>query len=125
MSENAFDTFTRKAGDAVSRRASLMTLGGAALAAALAGAPAAEAKKNNNKKVKKAKKRGRRRLQQTCDAQPGQCHAAVQAFCANQGMASQSCLQRLSGCCALITDCNVTPSFTCVFNSFLLDSITP
>jgi hypothetical protein len=123
MSENAFDVFTRDIGDAVSRRASLMTLGGAALVAALAGAPAAEAKKNNNKKAKKAKKRARRRLQQTCDAQPGQCQTAVQAFCANQGMRSQSCLQQLSRCCTLIVDCNVTPAFTCVFNSFQVDNI--
>ncbi len=115
MSEHRFDTFARTAA-AVSRRSSVLAFG-AALAAAVRGAPVAEAARDKGaKKVRKKLKKVKKQFAQACAAQPGQCQAAVNAFCAQQGMGQAQCLQQLSRCCALITDCNVGPAFPCMFN---------
>jgi hypothetical protein len=118
VSEHRFDTIARTAAAAVSRRTSVLAFGGAALAAAMRGAPVAGAARDNGaKKVRKKLKKVKKQFAQACAAQPGQCQAAVNAFCAEKGMGQAQCLQQLSPCCALITDCNVGPGFTCIFSA--------
>jgi hypothetical protein len=81
MSEHGLETFTRDGVDAVSRRSSMVGLGGAVLAAVMMSmrAPGIAAKGGNN--GKKKLKKERRQFRQTCDAQPGQCQSALQGTC--------------------------------------------
>jgi hypothetical protein len=116
VSEHRFDRVARTAADAVSRRSSLLAFGAAALAATMRGAPGADAKDKGSKRAKKKLKKVKKQFAQACDAQSGQCQAAVNAVCAQQ-MNPEQCLQVLSPCCALITDCNVGPGFTCIFSA--------
>jgi hypothetical protein len=89
MREHAFDTFTRGTTDALSRRHSLMTLGGAALAAGLAGAVGTEAKQNPAKKVKKKNKKKCNQEREECRnlvlalERPPEIEAAFLACCEN------------------------------------------
>jgi hypothetical protein len=78
MNDPAFDAFTRHAAGGISRRTSLLTLGGAGVAAALGGPLAAEAKKNkrDNKKFKRKIKKAQNKK---CQQQVGQCQAIVAA----------------------------------------------
>ena len=116
MSVHRFDTFARTAADAVSRRSSLVAFGGATLAAAMRGAPDADAAKDKGaKRAKKKLKKVKKQFAQACAAQPGQCQAAMSAFCATTNDPAV-CLQLVTPCCALITDCNVGPAFTCLFS---------
>lgn len=120
MNEQTFDTITRHTTHACSRRTSLLTLGGVALAAATTRAPVAEAAKNTSaKRAKKKLKKVKQQFAQACDAQPGQCEASVQATCARINNDPSKCILALSPCCALITDCNVEPGFTCVLDTLL------
>jgi hypothetical protein len=119
MSEHGFETFTRDGVDAVSRRSSMVGLGGAALAAVMMSmrAPGIEAKGGNNgkKRLKKKLKKERRQFRQTCEAQPGQCQAALQATCPLLGgEAVANCLAFFTPCCAQFTDCNVNAGITCM-----------
>ena len=115
MSEHRVETLARTAADAVSRRASVLAFGGAALAAVMRGAPVARAKDKGAKRAKKKLKKVKKQFAQACAAQPGQCQAAMSAFCATTNDPAV-CLQLVTPCCALITDCNVGPAFTCLFS---------
>jgi hypothetical protein len=116
--EHAFDTFTRHAARAISRRASLMTVGGTALAAATVAAPfTAAAKNKGSKRAKKKLKKVKKQFAQACAALPGQCEAAARAYCAQQGASEAKCLEFALPCCAPITDCDVGPGFTCFLNA--------
>jgi hypothetical protein len=118
VSEHAFDTFTRHAARAISRRASLMTFGGTALVAATVAAPfTAAAKNKSSKKAKKKLKQVKKQFAQACAALPGQCEASARAYCAQQGASEAKCLELALPCCAAITDCNVGPGFTCFLNA--------
>ena len=76
MSEHTFDAFTRRATVAVTRRGSLLALGGAALATGLGRSTKVAAKDNKDKKkAKKAKKK----FQKRCNQQKAQCQATVLA----------------------------------------------
>jgi hypothetical protein len=119
MSEHGFETFTRDGVDVVSRRSSMVGLGGAALAAVMMNmrAPGIAAKGGNNgkKRLKKKLKKERRQFRQTCDAQPGQCQAALQTTCPLLGgEGAANCLALLTPCCVQFTDCNVNAGLTCM-----------
>jgi hypothetical protein len=73
MSERSFDTLARGTAEALSRRGSLVTLGGAALAAGLLGAVGTEAKQNPAKKVKKKDKK-------RCNQARDGCRTLVQSI---------------------------------------------
>ena len=55
MREHISDAITRRAADGITRRGSLMTLGGAGLAAIVGGSATADAKKNKKKNKQKNK----------------------------------------------------------------------
>jgi hypothetical protein len=119
MSEHGLETFTRDGVDAVSRRSSMEGLGGTALAAVMMNmrAPGIAAKGDNNgkKRLKEKLKKERRQFRQTCDAQPGQCQADLQATCPLLGGAAvANCLAFFTPCCAQFTDCNVRAGLTCM-----------
>jgi hypothetical protein len=81
MREHTFDAFTRRASVAVTRRGSLLALGGAALATGL-GSPTELAAKDNKdkKKAKKAKKKAtkaKKKFAAQCEEQKSLCQTAV------------------------------------------------
>ena len=90
MSTRAFDFFTRQAA-AVSRRASLATLGGAALATTLAKPDVSKAKKGGQSCGKKQKKK--------CNNNETQCIATGTAQCNSQGGDPAQCLAIINLCC--------------------------
>ena len=55
MREHISDAITRRAADGITRRGSLMTLGGAGMAAMFGGSVTADARKNKEKNKKKKK----------------------------------------------------------------------
>jgi hypothetical protein len=73
MSEQTFDRFTRQAAVAISRRNSLLALGGATLATGLARSSASAAKDNDKKKAKKAKKK----FKKQCNQKKDQCRTLL------------------------------------------------
>ena len=101
MSDQAFDVFTRRAADGVTRRGSLATLGGAGLAALLGDSLTAEAKKKNNKKKKKDPFK-------KCKPQVEQCQIGLAPL-------APSAAQAL--CCQSFGTCDVTQFFLCLLNS--------
>jgi hypothetical protein len=109
MNDSAFDEIARSTTEHVSRRASLMTLGGAGLAALLAAPFATGAKKKNNNNNKKRKKKTRRKIDAAvaaaCGAQIGQCQTFLTAMRSNAQQVA---------CCQLLTDCNFTAFGACI-----------
>jgi hypothetical protein len=88
MNTEAIESLTRRAADAVSRRASLVTLGGAALAAAVATKPGvSEAKKGGQSCGKKQKKK--------CKNVEATCNTNGIALCAGD----PTCLSQIQLCC--------------------------
>lgn len=94
MDEQSFDHLTR--------RASLATLGVAALAGVLGHAPAMSAKQRSGKKAKKK-----------CQNQVSQCLSRVSLLCEND----PGCQQTLPACCQQLS--------TCDFNAFLICATAP
>jgi hypothetical protein len=120
MNEQSFDTFTRRTVGAVSRRASLLTLGTAGLAA-LTGPFTAGAKRKNkkrNKKCKKDKKACKNDLGDCtaeaaqCAAQGEQCTTFLTGFCAGE----PNCLDSVS-CCSILESCDFTEFFGCLLDT--------
>ncbi len=103
MSGHTFDTFTRQTADAVSRRGSLLTLGGAALAAGLAGSGGTKARKKGGKGKK-------------CKKQVGKCREGLGNVCAalfeNQDSIDE-CFGLFAECCAFLKSCNAGQAFAC------------
>lgn len=102
MNDRIFDTVTRDAATAVTRRASLLSIGGAALAAAMAVPAIAEAGKSGKKNADKR-----------CKKQKSQCLAAFAEFCASLEE-PQICEAFLSPCCEPLTRCNAGEAITCI-----------
>ena len=85
------------------------------MAAALGSVQVAGAGDHRAKRLRKKLKRTKREFQAACAAQPGQCQAAVSAFCAQLNQAGEAqCLAALPPCCALSTDCNIGPALACI-----------
>jgi hypothetical protein len=97
MSAEAFQTMTQRAAAAVSRRASLLSLGGAAVAATLAAPSVGEAKKKSGNKCKKKEKN-------RCNNDTDACEATLTTAC----MGDTDCITLLTPCCE-----------TCSANGFL------
>jgi hypothetical protein len=96
MSTRAFAAVRRHAADGVSRRTSLLTLGGAALAA-VATLDVSEAKKKKGKDCKKKAK-------QRCSNDVASCTALIPAVCSGD----PTCIAKVNLCCE-----------TCSGNGFL------
>jgi hypothetical protein len=117
MNGTAFDTITLRAAAAISRRSSLLTLGGAALGVTLAAPLVAEAGKAGKKARKKCKK------------QVGKCKTVVAEFCSTieadtrsrQVIASggeAECLAVLNPCCEFLRNCSADDSTECIIEAF-------
>ncbi len=102
MNDLSFDAVTRYAATALSRRASLMTLGGAGVStlAAVARPITADARKQSA--AKKAKKK--------CKKQIGPCVTAVAPDCSGD----PACLAGVRRCCGLAGICDIIGFFTCL-----------
>jgi hypothetical protein len=126
MSEQIIDTVTRRAADAVSRRASILALGGVALAALTAVPAAAKGGKGGKGKGKKKGKNrkngnggtgnivnpgptGQEIAQVRCAAQGDQCRTSLTAICAGE----PQCLEGLA-CCDLFATCDAAGGLTCI-----------
>ena len=103
MYEQSFDAFTRRTAAGVSRRGTLMTLGGAALTAALTSPLGTEAKENNKKKRKKEARKAERK----CKQQVADCQLIL-----------NSLLDPTPGqllCCNSLSTCNAALFVSCLF----------
>jgi hypothetical protein len=100
MDTNAFDTVTRAATAAVSRRGSLLMLGGAALGAAGATPSVGEAKKKKGKDCKKKAK-------QRCSNDTAACIAEAPVACEGDA----ECIADVIGCC---NNCSANAFLTCL-----------
>jgi hypothetical protein len=117
MYEQTVEVLSRRAAASMSRRGSLLSLGGA-LAAAITAPSLAQAKKNT-KKGKKAKKRkaqqraaerAENQANQVCQSQVEGCRTLVADLCEGQG---NECLAA-ANCCSSLGACDITGFFACV-----------
>ena len=112
MSEEIIDTVSRRAGDAVSRRASLLALGGIALAAMTAipsAAKGGKGGKNRKKRKRNSDDAGEQLAQAKCANQVDQCRTSVSGFCD-----PEDCPVQLS-CCDLFATCNAVGALACSY----------
>lgn len=100
MNMHAFDAVSRCAAEGISRRRSLLTLGGAAVAATIARPSASDAKKKGNKCKKKE--------QQRCKNDAAACKTTVLALCDPPG--TPECIV-LQNCC---DSCSASGFITCL-----------
>jgi hypothetical protein len=91
-----------RAFDALTRRASLLSLGVAGVGA-LAGPPTADAKKSKKSKIKK-------KARQKCQNQAGQCLAFLSVSCGND----TSCVASAQRCCPLVGNCDFAGFVACL-----------
>jgi hypothetical protein len=113
MSESTFDAFSRRAGEAISRRGSLVTLGGAALAALVAMPDMGVAGKSSKNKNKNNKRKQKKQTLKLCQQQVGECQTFMNAAC--QG---DACGVIVAVCCPLLGTCQNEAFFTCLVESF-------
>jgi glucose/arabinose dehydrogenase len=113
MNANVVHALSRRAAHSISRRGTLLTLGGALAAAA---APSlAQAKKNTKKAKKKARRKAQERAaeqaenqaNQACQNQVAGCRAHILAVCQ---LPDGKCVAAADSCSSLGT-CNVTEFF--------------
>jgi uncharacterized protein YlxW (UPF0749 family) len=117
MYEQAVEVLSRRAAASISRRGSLVSLGGG-LAAIIAAPSLAQAKKNTKKDKKKAKRKAQQRAaeqaenqaNQVCQSQVEGCRTLVVDLCEGQG---NECLAA-ANCCSSLGACDVTGFFACV-----------
>lgn len=95
MTEQTFDAMTQRVAG-ISRRQSLLTLGGAGLTTALAGRTLGVEAKSTKKKCKKQTKK---------------CKKFIKNYCEGD----QDCLNTLQPCCS---PCKVDKGVKCVVNAF-------
>jgi hypothetical protein len=101
MNENVYETATRRAAGAVSRRGSLRTLGGA-LAAVVAAPSLIQAKKGGKNDGNAANRR--------CKRQVAGCRKVVLELCGDE----EDVCQAVLACCPTLGACNATAFFACV-----------
>ena len=88
MNTHPLETFTRQVGAAVTRRTSLLTLGGAVLTAAAAHPDVSAARKKSGNTCK-------RKSTERCNRNKTQCASSVTTFCNGDA----SCIAKLTPCC--------------------------
>ncbi|MDQ2652254.1 MAG: hypothetical protein M3Z20_04330 [Chloroflexota bacterium] len=101
MNTQTFDAVTRRAAEGISRRRSLLTLGGAAAAATIARPSASEAKKKKGKNCKKKEK-------QRCNKDAAACKTTILVLCDPADPATCTMLQN---CC---DGCSASTFITCL-----------
>jgi len=100
LSDRAIDLISRRTADALSRRGSLLALGGLALATAIPASTAKAAKGKNRKKRK-----------QICQRQIAPCEAFFAALC----FGDPACEAEFFPCCAPLADCDSAGVLECLF----------
>ena len=99
MSQRPFATLTR--------RASLLGLGGGAIAAALSGSATSAARRGQRGK-------GGKKNRKRCQAQQAECLAAIEDRCDSEG-----CVTRFAPCCDVLTaSCDLAPFVDCLLSRF-------
>jgi hypothetical protein len=113
MHEQTVEVLSRRAAASMSRRGSLLSLGGA-LVAAISAPSLAQAKKNTKKGKKKAKRKAAERIENqanlVCQSQVAGCRAQILAVCNAPG----SVCAAVANCCSSLGTCNATEFFTCL-----------
>jgi hypothetical protein len=109
VSEQIIDAVTRHAADAVSRRASLLALGGMALAAVPSAAKGGKKRKKRKGGAGGSSNAGQQLAQVRCASQVDQCRASVSGFCD-----PEDCPAQLS-CCDFFATCNAVGALACIF----------
>jgi hypothetical protein len=113
MNANAFDAFTRRTAAAVSRRKSLLTIGGAALGAPVAAPFVVEADLKKKECKKKCKKK--------CKTQVEQCENEVRQLCNDLGAElEQECRDALLDCCSTLGKCKAAKSTECLLSNLVI-----
>jgi GH24 family phage-related lysozyme (muramidase) len=113
MNANAFDAFTRRTAAAVSRRKSLLTIGGAALGATVAAPFVVEADLKKKECKKKCKKK--------CETQVEQCENEVRQLCNDLGAElEQECRDALLDCCSTLGKCKAAKSTECLLSNLVI-----
>jgi hypothetical protein len=97
----ALDALAHRAAEGVSRRRSLMTLGGVGLASALTGPLSAGAKKPGKKQANKR-----------CKRQVAPCATTVQAECDENDTKPDRCAEVIA-CCDFFARCNAGGFLAC------------
>ncbi len=108
MSTDAFAALTRTAAETVSRRRSLLRLGGAALVAGPAGRMRAEAKQSPSKKASKK-----------CKRQSGKCRTFFLEVC-EENECNEEGLEDALQCCAGFKTCNAGALLDCLFTPSMM-----
>ncbi len=101
MREHISDAITRRAADGITRRGSLITLGGAGLAAMFGGSATADARKHK----KKHKKKNKEDPFELCAPQVAQCQTTITLL---EGNAAQLL------CCDAFATCEASQFFLCL-----------
>jgi hypothetical protein len=109
VSEQIIDTFTRRAAGAVSRRASLLALGGMALTAMTAAPAAARGGKKRKKRNDGDSNAIGPLAQARCASQADQCRAIFTDLCQDA-----QCLSRIF-CCNPLATCDADGALACIF----------
>jgi hypothetical protein len=109
VSEQIIDTFTRRAAGAVSRRTSLLALGGMALTAMTAAPAAARGGKKRKKRNDGDSNAIGPLAQARCASQADQCRAIFTDLCQDA-----QCLSRIF-CCNPLATCDADGALACIF----------
>jgi hypothetical protein len=113
MNEQIVEVLSRRAASSMSRRGSLVTLGGA-LAAAITAPSLVQAKKGSKKGKKTAKRKAAQRAENEanliCQSQDAGCRAHVLNVCQGEG---GFCIAAVE-CCSSLGECDVTGFFACL-----------
>jgi hypothetical protein len=109
VSEQIIDSITRHAAGAVSRRASLLALGGMVLAAVPSAAKGGKKRKKRKGGAGDRSNAGQQLAQARCASQVAQCRASVSGFCD-----PEDCPTQLS-CCDFFATCNAAGALACMF----------
>jgi hypothetical protein len=105
MHSQVRDGVNQRALNVVSRRSSILAIGGSALAAALAKPASTRAGKSG--KNKNAKKRCKRQVQQCRNAYVDICDVNV------------ACTETVATCCAHLATCNAGAAFECLLTQLV------
>ena len=109
MNGIGFDAFARRAAAVVSRRTSLLALGGLALGATTQSAPVGANKKKRKKKDKDDNGN------QRCANQKQQCLQSVDDFCESRPEIA-TCETACNLCCDSLATCDAGTSTTCLLD---------
>ena len=106
MHDQRFDTLTRQAAGAVSRRGSLLTMGGAAVVAAVTAPSFVQASNDGKKAGKKAKKK--------CKKQIDECRNTLLDRCLGNPECEDE-MELVLPCCSLLANCKAGEALDCFF----------